>query len=242
MPSPARDTKLSFSRIWQRYSQEILAGQSDIDIEGNHMPIYTLVSRLPAFLVDRIQSALTPAGPDWDAHYVYPPSTVHMTLLFLSPYLGITPDMAKSEEYERLTRARQIVKETLDDVGPMRFRARGLNVFPTTVFLQLLQPEPQTLCGLRRELASRLKSAEFTNSSADSYERAMAWHLAFANVVRFRQPVASSIVSAVEDLRETDFGELTLPSVELVSTDKMLSDEQTVSLERFELAGQGYPT
>lgn len=235
MPSPAHDTKLSFARIWQRYSQQILAGRSDVDVDGQQTPIYTLVSRLPVPLVDTIQRTLNPRGRDWDGHYVYPPSTVHMTWLFLSPYLGITPGMAENEERERVTRAWQIVEETLDDVGPVRLRARGLNVFPTTVFVQLLQTEPQALCTVRRELARRLKAAGFTHASPHSYERGMAWHLAFANLVRFRQPAAPSIVLAARDLREADFGELCLKSVEFVNTDKMLSLDMTACLDRIEL-------
>lgn len=234
MPSPAHD-KPSFALIWQRYSQQILAGRSDVDVDGQQTPIYTLVSRLPVPLVETIQRSLNPRGHDWEGHYVYPPSTVHMTWLFLSPYLGITSGMAENEERDRITRTRQIVEETLGDVGPVRLRARGLNVFPTTVFVQLLQTDPQALCTVRRELANRLKAAGFTHASPRSYERALVWHLAFANLVRFRRPAAPSIVLAARDLREADFGEVCFESVEFVNTDKMLSPDMTVCLDRFEL-------
>jgi hypothetical protein len=231
---PLTDARLAYARIWRRYSRALETGASDIDIDGSSAPIYTLVARLPDSVAIAAHDALC-SGHDWSGHYVYPPSTLHMTVLFLTPYLGVDARTGEAEQTFRTTRARGIVAEALSDMPPMRFRARGLNVFASTVFLQLLPHVPGAPREIRERLSGRMRAARFLGANPEAYEAGLAWDLAFANVVRFRRGVNGAVVKAVEKLRDVDFGDVTLSKVEYVRTDKLLSSPRTTSLASFDL-------
>ena len=227
-----RDASSRFERIWALYSRQILDGGSKVDVDGPQEPILTLVYRLPEQLATTVHDAVEAVAGD-SGHYVYPPSTMHMTVLFLSPYLGVGPHWG-DDMPARVARTAEIVEEAFAARPALRFVARGLNVFPTTIFLQLIPQAENGLFELRRALAGRLRQA-FPDASPTAYEQTTAWNLAFANVVRFRGPVAPEVVDVVASLREAQFGEVKVSSVELVETDKLLSHERTTRIREFAL-------
>lgn len=235
VPPPGQDAGVSFEEIWRRYSHEILAGRSRVDLDTG-IPIYSLICRLPTSPSTEAISALSRHRGRWEPHHLYPPETVHTTLLLLSPYLGIGAATSQDLCHRRIADACAPIAEVLSTTAPLRVRARGLNVFSSTVFLQLLQQAPTAPAAVRHDLADRLKVA-FPQGSAERYEDYLPWDLLFANLMRFRLAGEPAIVSAVECERETDFGEVELRTVELVRTDRLLSPERTEVISRFELGG-----
>lgn len=233
MPS----TSASFAEIWEWSSRRLLAGETTIDIETpRKWPLYSFVCRVPEAVGTRAVDALISTDPTWSSHYVYPPSTVHMTVLFLTPYLGITSQTDREELSGKLAEAEGIARELFATFGPLTFRAHGLNAFPSTVFLQLLPRDPEMPFKLRRALADALVAADFPGATPGDYEERKPLHLAYGNIARFRHTLEPSLLSEIESNRETDFGEFTFDNVELATSDKLLSKENTKTLSRFTLA------
>lgn len=225
----------AYAAIWDRYSRQLSAGRGRVDVDGPSGPIYTLVSRLPEEIVEPALKALETTDADWSPHYFYAPSQVHLTMLFLTPYLELRPDMESSEEEEYVRQACRPLSKILEEHPPLRFDARGLNLFSTTVFLQLIQQVVEMPRKLRKDLAGALRARSSEGASAASYEAALPWDLVFANLVRFRQPTTPEISEAVSGLRERSFGTLTVSSLELVRTDKVMSPSNTKTLQCFRL-------
>lgn len=226
-----------FADIWQRSSEQLLAGETKVDIEPpQRWPLYSFVCRVPPVVGTQAIEALVSADPAWSTHYMYPPSTVHMTVLFLTPYLGIDAQTDPGEERERIAKAEEIARGVFAAFSPFSFRAHGLNAFPSTVFLQLQPKDPAMPFKLRRMLADRLTDADFPGATPADYEGRKPLHLAYGNIARFRHTLSPSLVSAIAANRDRDFGEVTFDTVDLVKSDKLLSEERTESISRFELS------
>lgn len=227
----------SFAEIWQRSSEQLLSGQTTIDIEPpTRWPLYSFICRVPPDVGSRAVDQLVATDPSWSTHYIYPPSTVHMTVLFLTPYLGIDMETDPDALGRKLADAEEITREVFASFGTLTFRAHGLNAFPSTVFLQLLPQDPTMPFRMRRTLADRLVSANFPGATPADYEGRKPLHLAYANLARFRHTVSPQLVRAVEANREIDLGEVTFDTVELVRSDKVLSQEITETISRFTLS------
>jgi len=227
----------SFAEIWQRSSEQLLAGETRVDIEPpRRWPLYSFVCRVPELVGERAVDALISTDPDWTTHYIYPSSTIHMTVLFLTPYLGITSQTDRKELSHKLTEVEEIARESFTRFGPLAFRARGLNVFPSTVFLQLLPRDPAMPFKLRRALADALVAADFPGATPNDYEERKPLHLAYSNIARFSHALEPSMLAGVKANREMDFGEVTFDTVELATSDKLLSEEHTKTLSRITLS------
>jgi hypothetical protein len=227
----------SFAEIWQRSSGELRSGRTRIDIEPpRKWPLYSFVCRIPHAVGKEAVDRLIATDPAWSAHYVYPPSTVHMTVLFLTPYLGIGAQTDPDELRRKLIDAEELARDVFAAFGPITFRAYGLNAFPSTVFLQLLPRDPAMPYKIRRALADRLLSAGFPGATPADYEGRKPLHLAYSNFVRFRHTLSPQLLPTIEANRETDFGEVTLGTVELVKSDKVLSEKKTETISQFVLS------
>jgi hypothetical protein len=227
----------SFSEIWQRSSEQLLSGRTTIDIEPpTRWPLYSFVCRVPPNVGQRALDKLVASDPTWSTHYIYPPSTVHLTVLFLTPYLGIDMQTDPAEVGKKLADAEEIAREVFATFTTLTFRAHGLNAFPSTVFLQLLSQDPTMPYKIRRTLADRLISANFPGATPADYEGRKPLHLAYANLARFRHTVSPLQVPAIEANRGIDLGEVTFDTIELVRSDKVLSNERTETISRFALS------
>jgi hypothetical protein len=112
---------------------------------------------------------------------------------------------------------------------------RGLSVSPTTVFAQAL-PEDSAV----PELRCRLWAMEPKPLLSGLVSRAMR-HLCFINLVRFCGPVSLELLTEVARLRTLSVGLFSVTEIELVRTDRFLSNAGTQVLERFSLdASSGY--
>jgi len=226
----------SFAEIWRSSSEQLLAGKSTVDIEApRRWPLYSFVCRVPQAAATEAVNALTSANPGWTEHYIYPPPTIHMTVLFLTPYLGIESQMDPVLVRGRIGDAEEIAREVFAGFGPVTFRAHGLNAFPSTVFLQLLPEDPEMPFELRKALAEKLKAAEIPGATPADYESRKPLALAYGNIARFRHTVAQSFIPSIQKNRDTDFGEVTFDTIELVKSDKLLSERRTESIARFAL-------
>jgi len=110
----------------------------------------------------------------------------------------------------------------------------GLNLSPTTVFAQVF-PHNQTFHSLRRHLGGVAKRSVDQPSSKRIID-GVGRNLAHANVVRFSGPVTTEFIKEISRFRWTYFGRWTVREVELVRSDKLLSQEGVHVIERISLA------
>jgi 2'-5' RNA ligase len=219
------DDQLRFQLQWLvGYARlRVTAGRRSYDLPplgidaANHL---TTVVRVPADMTT-ILTAAQARLKRWDScHYYYPPTTMHLTISNLD---HITSGL------------RDQILTVLEGVRPFDILVRGLSVSPTTVFAQAL-PEDSAVQGLRR----RLWAMEPKPLLPGLVSRAMR-HLCFINLVRFCGPVSSELLTEVARLRTLSVGRFSVTEIELVRTDRFLSDAGTQVLERFSLdASSGY--
>jgi 2'-5' RNA ligase len=213
------DNQLRFQLIWLvGYARlRVTAGRRSFDLPpagieaANHL---TTVVRVPADMAT-ILTAAQARLKRWDSsHYYYPPTTLHLTISNLDHVTSSFRDQ---------------VSTVLEGFRPFDLLVRGLSVSPTTVFAQAL-PEDSAVQELRRRLWAR----EPKPLLPELVSRAMR-HLCFINLVRFRGPVSSELLTEVARLRTLPVGRFSVTEIELVRTDRFLSDAGTQVLERFSL-------
>jgi len=177
-------------------------------------PYLTLVARLPA---DPVAAVCRDAHAALDgvAAFVYPPHTVHLTVLSLD---GLDPE-----------EARRAVLAWAAGRPPVRVATRGVGYSRGSAYLVL--DGGRALYEARRALARSLRPRR--RGPAAIRDR-----VAVANFARFRAPL---MAGAVERLRRIAVPrtDLDLGEVELVHTDKLLSDSATRALARIALPWSG---
>lgn len=119
--------------------------------------------------------------------------------------------------------------------GRADFQVRGLNLFPTTVFAQLLATAPTSLVALRQRITGELAVRGLTGHGVGEYEDSLHWDLAFANVARFLRTLQATMPARVAPYRQKDYGTWQLDTLDLVVTDKFLSSASTTLLKRYRL-------
>lgn len=172
----------------------------------------TTVVRLPADIAERLGEAASQLGRIQPEHYLYPPDSIHLTVIGLAE----KPDAER--EVEAAVRRHR----------PFGIEVRGLNLTRDAVFAEL-HPRDCELLALRNDVRA-VESHEHGPLS-----RWIRRRLAHANVLRFAAPVDRRLVAEVGELRRTRFGEFDVEEVELVHTDKVMSGAATRTLGRYRL-------
>jgi hypothetical protein len=172
----------------------------------------TTVVRLPVEIAGQLAAAGSSLLGARSPHYSYPPPSIHLTVLGLADGVGLEDDV------------REIAKRH----PPFGVEVRGLNVSRETVFAELY-PVGSGL----RELREGLRHVESHEHGAAS--RWLRRRLAHANLVRFAGQVEPGLLAEVGRLRAARFGRFDVAEIELVQTDKVLSEQGTCILGRFPL-------
>lgn len=220
-----------FRQLWDTYSTVVKQGESYADVTSS-TTILTLVARIEHTIAASLAGTVNSIVKDYTDVYVYPAETIHTTVLYLSPYIGApTTNMDAVEAlYKRLAMA-------VNHFEPINYEICGLGIFPTGIFGQVYVRELSSLVDLRKRISSILSATAWNEAEAGRFERSIKWHLFFANVARFLQPVEGHIVQAVRPFRNHCFGRGVLQQLELVLTDKLLSEAGTRVVARL----GGYP-
>ncbi len=212
------DDQLRFQLVWLvGYARlRVTAGRRSFHLPplgieaANHL---TTVVRVPADMATVLTAAQARLKRWGSSHYYHPP-TMHLTISNL--------DHATSG-------LRDQISTVLEGFRPFDILVHGLSVSPTTVFAQAL-PEDSAVQELRR----RLWAMEPKPFLPGLVSRAMR-HLCLINIVRFCGPVSSELLTEVARLRTLSAGRFSVTEIELVRTDRFLSDTGTQVLERFSL-------
>jgi 2'-5' RNA ligase len=184
-----------------------------------------VIIRVPLRVASSVEPALEGLPQHNAHHYYYPPDTVHVTIRKLGQFPSDDPGFAaRIAELHHIAALHPSFDLTM----------WGLNLSPTTVFAQVF-PHDKTFHSLRRHLGG-IAERSVNQSSSERIVDGVARNLAHANVVRFSDLVTTGFIKELSRFRWTYFGRWTVREVELVRTDKLLSQEGLHVIERIQLA------
>jgi 2'-5' RNA ligase len=222
--------QLGFRLAWRAGSawSRLTAGRTihELPPSGPEAAVHqSTIIRLPLSITAALTPVLERLQEQGPQHHYYPGDTMHVTVLAMDGFLSNDPDDAM-----RLTQLRSIISShpSLD------LTVRGLNISPTTVFAQII-PHDRTLRSLRRHLRAIAKQSR-SGAEGEGIHGVIARTLVYANVVRFSGPVTRGFLDELSRYRQTHFGRWTVPEVEFVQSDKLLTQEGTQVVKRIPLA------
>lgn len=178
----------------------------------------TTVIRVPEPVGVRIEAALRDIHDRWPEHAYYPPSSMHVTVLNLDPYVAAGEGEAGVEA---------VIARAVEVVGRhRRFRVtlRGLNVSPWTVFAQAYGADAE-VSRLRASLRGAFEEQKDAPRRDSPLRRAMP--LVLSNAVRFRGPVEPALLRALRPWRARTFGPFEVREIEIARTDGFFSAGRT---------------
>jgi hypothetical protein len=170
----------------------------------------TTVTRLPSWLAAAAMSVVE-GLPGVAGHYLYPRTDVHLTLLNLD----------RSAYPNRV----QLARDALTAAPAFRVELRGLATSSHSVYAKVYDPS-----GALAALRGRIATATGSRPSLP-----MRW-LGFVNLVRFTSQDVTGLMDGVRAMRRAPLGTLDVRHVEIVETDKVLSQHATTVLHRIDLA------
>jgi 2'-5' RNA ligase len=191
-------------------------------------PHFTLVARLPQVHNTAIGEIVAKLRRKYPSHHYYPSETIHLTIKNL--------DSIGFDNIERIELLNQL-RNCIESCGPFFMQGKGLGVSPNSVFLQLF-PEDHSLANLRRKLSSLDQRNDRISKQTvfDMLLTALFRELAFANLVRFSGSLSTSLIRDIGRYRSTCFARFPIEVLQVVQTDKLLSNAGTKIISQFTLA------
>lgn len=186
----------------------------------------TTVIRVPEPVGVRIESALRGIRERWPEHAYYPPSSMHITVLNLDPFVAAGEGAAA--EAAVVARAADV----LATHRRFRITLRGLNISPWTVFAQAYGADA-SVARLRASLRGAFEEQRDASRRDSPLRRAVP--LVLTNAARFRGPVDAALLRALRPWRAGVFGPFEVREVEVARTDGFFSAERTQVLATAEL-------
>jgi len=221
MASPLLDTLL-----WRGARRRLRSGDPPtLPPSGSANASYvTTITRVGGDLGDSLRPVtdqLVAADP---SHYRYPSGDLHITFALLAevPPGERVPDSVVDG-----------VRRAIEGHRRRRLDATGLNLTPTTVFATMQVDEE--LLALRKAIG-RVALVDWAAPTGGGLFGRVAHRLFYTNLIRFDGPVDQALIDIVAGLRKTALGSALVDHVELVRTDKLLSEPATETIARFPLA------
>jgi 2'-5' RNA ligase len=216
-----------FAMLWNRFDSELreTGGRVDMNVSSQNPKlkiVLTTVSRVPAKLhhhIAEIQESFI--SRSCTSHYFYPLGDLHFTIRDCTAYIN-NPERPRKFVIDRLSdRLNQIFSR----FKSFRVELKGLNVFPTTIYIQLF--DANGILQTMREVIDRELGDDYINTALSRQQLLPDPILSFVNIIRFKAPVSSELLDIVGQLREVEIGEFEVTRIELVRTDKLLSEKNT---------------
>ncbi len=210
---------LEFKTLRILSSARLLTLGPRIDI--GRSSIVTTVIRLPEDVAKSVHAQLRPLAEAHQGQHFYPPSTMHISIAGFA-----------IQEDSDIPLIEGALRETVARSAPFSIDLVGLNLSPSTLFVQAFTPN-KSLPSLRSNISRALQRESHLTTRRRPFP---SRHVAFANVLRFLGPVkASALMRDVHRWKTHEFGCFDVRELELVRTDKFLSDEGTELLRAFSL-------
>jgi hypothetical protein len=219
-----------YDDYWSRFGTQIAAGRGvgEFSEMTSQVVCATIVARLPGWVSATLVEALSPLRANHPEHYFYPAETIHFTLIDVS-------QLAEENDFGRIllaaSHAFSVLVDELLGERPFKLRLRGLGVFPTTIFGQLLDVEGR-ITGLREHISDSIR-----RETGVVLRPPVSPGLVFANLVRYSAVPRVEILEEIDPLRAKPELSFEVTDLEVVVTDKVLSSKNTTVHERLKLAG-----
>jgi hypothetical protein len=208
-----------FSGFWTKFSQQIKDNDGKVDFPSGSelLPRHvTTIIRLPDGMAKRLQSDFADICPD---DYHYPFGDIHLTLINLDKLLGEQENI----DWQALGKR---ISGYVHELSPLELQIKGINVFPTTIFIEVYD-QTGALEMYRRAILQGVSSYLSENINLESHT-ALVPGIAFANIVRFKHNPSPSIVASIEQKRDMHIGTFTPAAFEVVTTNRLLSRDGTI--------------
>ena len=177
--------------------------------------ILTSVLRLPPAVAEALTSSLHELRAIQPDHYWYPPESVHVTLADATAMADPGRAISDLEELAPSLRATAAV-------------VIGLGLTKRSAFVAIA---PSRSMRRARAVLRRRWSKPY-RPGVKSRVASQMWH---ANVVRFRHEPSAEFVKCLRSLSVTSGTPISLPALELVRTNRVMSPQRTSILLRIEL-------
>lgn len=215
-----------FSQFWDKFSKQIASNQGVVDFPGRQdMPPHhiTTVIRLPLNISKKLHEAFSDVLP---LDYHYPAEDMHLTLINLDKLLGDKKDIDWQELGSRISKE-------IRELSQPQFRIKGAGFFPTTVFAQIY--DMNSTLELYRAAIIKGVSAYLSKEIDIATITALVPGIAFTNLIRFTNRPDPSLITSIESKRKVEFGSFQPSKFELVTTNKLLSKDSTITNAVIEL-------
>jgi 2'-5' RNA ligase len=187
----------------------------------------TLALRPSAAVLARAKAFSDRLAADFPGQYVYQLEELHVTVLAI-----ISGSALWRQEFRQLATYRAIVREVLRRHHSFKLDFRGITASPGAVMIQGF-PLDEGLANLRADLRHSFVRAGFGRA----LDRRYAISAAHITTMRFCQAQADwpRLAAWLQEFRTTDFGEMDVPTLQLIWGDWYASAKTMRILEAYPL-------
>lgn len=223
--------KHEFDNLWKRFGKELRERTDLVYPEPNNVGgtarFLTTVVRLKGEIPWKISEVQKEFQTLDDSHYYYPLPDLHFTIMDCTSFCSSSQSISLAD----VEQIREICGGVLADFNGFRITGFGLNVFPTTVFVQLFS-ETNTIERLRHKLEATLSHHLVRNEYRSLVPQPL---LAYTNIIRFMHAGVAKVADLLSSKREMYLGSMFVDTVELVVTDKVLAAPNTTIYSTFSM-------
>lgn len=234
MSTTIEEAERYFTNLWNQSKREWTSGELAAAAIDGALPVeyvLTTVARLieqKQASTAKIDDAITKLRAVASNQYIYPPESMHVSLL------GCTPRYPSKEAFttERIEMVRSICSQILVGRGMVEMALNGLGITGNQVFIQVF-PYDRKWAKMRQDLADALIGA---GEHPIVYRDKAPIHLNIMRIVDYNPSKIVEILNTIEQLRDRELGELSISSVAFMITDFMLTAASTEDLDIFSLS------
>lgn len=215
-----------YRKLWEQSLSRFRAGDFEydpkIDDPGDRRYGLTLLARPDARIQSNVQTLLGQLRELAPDHYYYPSSDLHITVLsIISCQEDFSLDQLELPAYK------QLITQAVAELPPFGIRFQGLTASPSCVMIRGY-PENHILAQLRDRLRRAFSASGLRHSMDKRYKLTTA-HM---TAIRFAEKAATeqAFVERLVALKDTDFGQCRIQSLELVGNDWYQRHRNTTSV------------
>lgn len=213
---------------WNKHLKKVMNDlQPDQGWKSNSGLGLTLLAKIPEDLHQNIAKKIQVLKEKYPNQFFYPVDRIHLTVTGLIPVQENIK--IRNGLLEKLTK---LIKNTLQKHSAFEVEMNGLNITPTSVFIQGYYTS-DTLDRLRADLISKIKAEnlDFKLSHLSSFDLGYAW----LTIMRFADHDVKNLMKEIKEMRNFEFGKFTVKEIHLVVTDKYFSEKNTNVIHSFSL-------
>ncbi|MFZ0828313.1 MAG: 2'-5' RNA ligase family protein [Verrucomicrobiia bacterium] len=221
-----------YDQLWHKSTAALESDGLRVDLNlrnktGDPRRGATLVARPDAGVRKRVEKFLSEVADICPGQHFYQPAELHLTVLAVIP-----GSEGWRKEIHRLPACRTVLDEVLKNRRAFPVKFRGVTVSPEAVLIQGF-PQDEDLPRLRDDLRNALRDGG-VGENLDRRYKITAAHL---TVMRFSQPQADwkRLLDFLRAHRETNFGESTFRSLQLIWGDWCASAKTVRVLQEYQL-------